>query len=214
MVKTREDIIENALAWANFKECTPLAHEDIIALGEILKHRIPQRFDKFEYSINPNHARNTVESTVDEKIIYNTLSNIKTKLLNKFGENKVVAGRRKGCEFSKEQRVSMSKGQIERITREGKCGNHEVKPVVKLSKDDGSFITEYPNTVKAKLDLGKELNRNDISACCKGRRNKKSAFGFKWMYKDDYEELKSTLGTPTVEEINNFINNKYNSKVS
>ena len=103
----------------------------------------------------------------------------------------------------------MSKGQEKRILREGKCGNHDVKPVVKLSKDDGSLIAEYPNTVKAKLDLGKALNRSDISACCKGKRNKQSAFGYRWMYKDDYEELKNTFGEFGVDEIINYINNKY-----
>jgi len=209
MEKTREDIINNALEWANFRECIPLEQEDVIILGEIFKVRIPQRFDKFEYSLNPNHARNTVENTVSEKIIYNTLSKIKTKLLNKFGENKVVAGRKKGCEFSKEQRLNMSKGQIRRIEREGKCGVNELRPVVKLSKTDGSFIAEYPHTRKATLELGKAPNRNDIYACCRGRRNKQSAFGYKWMYKDDYEELKKTFGVFTVEEINNFINHKY-----
>lgn len=52
------------------------------------------------------------------------------------------------------------------------------KPVLQLNMD-GEYIAEYPSLREA----GRVMNRSftSIKECCKGRY--KSAFGFKWMYK-------------------------------
>ena len=90
-------IINNALEWANFRECSPLEHSDIIALCSYFKVKIPKRFDMFEYSYNPNHVRSIADTPSSEKIIFNTLSTLKAKILKKFDENKVESrGHKKG----------------------------------------------------------------------------------------------------------------------
>lgn len=208
-----KDVIANAIEWANSRECNPLKKEDIIILGELLKVRIPQKFDKFEYSNNPNHAKNTILTTGGEKIIFNTLSIIKTKLLRKFDKNRVeTRGRKKGFKVNVEQRFNMRKAQQKRVKEEGACSGCEIRPVVQLSKYDGSFIARYDNAKEALAEIGKPKNRNDIGSCCRGFRNRQSAFGFKWMFEDDYNILKDTFDVISVDEISNFITYKYNKK--
>ncbi|MFP5114833.1 NUMOD1 domain-containing DNA-binding protein [Bacillaceae bacterium C204] len=57
------------------------------------------------------------------------------------------------------------------------------KSVVKLDLN-GNFINEYSSLTEAANEIGK--SHDSISACCIGRQ--KTAHGFKWMYKGDYEE--------------------------
>lgn len=58
-------------------------------------------------------------------------------------------------------------------------------PVVRLTKE-GEFVSEYFGTREAERQTG--IAQQNITACCKGRL--KSAGGFKWMYKSDYEQTK------------------------
>jgi len=204
--KTKEEIIKNALDWANFRECNPLEQSDILVLGEFLKTRIPKRFEMFEYSNNPNHAR----VTGGEKIIFNTLSTLKSKLLYKFDENRVeTRGLKKGTKFSDERKFKQSVSAKRRASEVGVVCGYEIKPIVQLSKITGNFITQYNNSREATLRLNKPKNRSDIISCCKGLRNKKSAFKFKWMFLEDYEELKSSCENITVKDIEEFIKLKY-----
>jgi hypothetical protein len=64
------------------------------------------------------------------------------------------------------------------------------KRIVQLSKNDG-FINEFDSIKEAlnSLDLGS--SSTGISVCCKGRQ--KTAYGFKWMYKEDYSRLVNKL---------------------
>lgn len=55
-------------------------------------------------------------------------------------------------------------------------------PVVQLTLD-GEFIAEHPSATEAQKALG--CVRSHIASVCKGKRS--STFGFKWMYKTDYE---------------------------
>ena len=57
------------------------------------------------------------------------------------------------------------------------------KPVIQLTLD-GEFITEWAGAKEAGRKTG--INRRCISKCCKGERL--SAGGYKWMYKEDYED--------------------------
>ena len=205
--KTKEEIIKNALEWANFKECIPLEQSDILVLGEFLKIRIPKRFEMFEYSNNPNHAR----TTGGEKIIFNTLSTLKSKLLYKFDENRVeTRGLKKGAKFSEEHKFKQKINAKKRVAEEGSVCGFDIKPIVQLSKNDGSFIARYDNAKLALAELGKPRNRSDIGACCKGVRNKKTAYGYKWMFEEDYNELKNNNDFISVEEISRYIKDKYN----
>ena len=63
------------------------------------------------------------------------------------------------------------------------------KPNLKLSKQilqftlDGEFIREWPSAA----ECGRNgFDRNVIRLCCQGKY--KQAYGFKWMYADDYKE--------------------------
>lgn len=51
---------------------------------------------------------------------------------------------------------------------------------------DGDFIAEWDGITDAAKELG--VNNSNISACCKGRM--KSAYGYMWVYKDNYNEKK------------------------
>lgn len=203
-------IINNALEWANFRECLPLEHSDIIALGSYFKVKIPKRFDMFEYSYNPNHVRSIADTPSSEKIIFNTLSTLKAKILKKFDENKVEnRGHKKGVAFSDEHKFNQSISSRKRVAESGSVCGYEVRPVVQLSKITGNFIEWYSSSREATLKLNKPKNRSDIISCCKGLRNKKSAFKFKWMFLEDYEELKSSCENITVKDIEEFIKLKY-----
>ena len=204
------NIINNALEWANFRECLPLEHSDIIVLGSYFKVRIPNRFNSFEYSYNPNHARVTADTPQTEKIIFNTLSTLKAKILKKFDENKVeTRGHKKGVVFSEEHKFNIGISSRKRVAEIGSVCGYEVRPVVQLSKITGNFIEWYSSSREATLKLNKPKNRSDIISCCKGLRNKKSAFNFKWMFLEDYEELKSSCENVTVKDIEEFIKLKY-----
>ncbi|MDQ1146608.1 hypothetical protein QE429_003435 [Bacillus sp. SORGH_AS 510] len=58
------------------------------------------------------------------------------------------------------------------------------KSIVQLDLK-GNFINEYSSMKEAANEIGKDYF--NISACCRGIT--KTAYGFKWMYKEDYEVL-------------------------
>lgn len=60
------------------------------------------------------------------------------------------------------------------------------KRVVMLTKNL-EFIQEFYLIADALRFLNKTLNNSAITSCCKNK--KKSAFGYKWMYKEDYLKL-------------------------
>ena len=154
-------IINNALEWANFRECLPLEHSDIIVLGSYFKVRIPNRFNSFEYSYNPNHARVTADTPQTEKIIFNTLSTLKAKILKKFDENKVeTRGHKKGVVFSEEHKFNIGISSRKRVAEIGSVCGYEVRPVVQLSKITGNFIEWYSSSREATLKLNKPKNKS------------------------------------------------------
>lgn len=60
------------------------------------------------------------------------------------------------------------------------------RPVVQLSKD-GNFIAKH-NSITEAADYN-EMNKSHISCCCKGKR--KTTGGYKWMYLEEYENMKT-----------------------
>lgn len=81
--------------------------------------------------------------------------------------------------------IWMFKEDYERYIVQGnKIKVINIKKVVMLSRD-GHFINIYNNTVEAGKDNNIKSNSH-ISACCRGKR--KTAGGYKWMYKEDYEK--------------------------
>ncbi|MBN3375733.1 hypothetical protein CF087_17860 [Clostridium botulinum] len=70
--KMNKSILENAIDWANNRDCLPLEQYDIIVIGEYYKIKIPSCFHNFVCSENPNH----IETYGAEKTIYKTLDKI------------------------------------------------------------------------------------------------------------------------------------------
>ncbi|KOP80647.1 hypothetical protein AMS59_04545 [Lysinibacillus sp. FJAT-14745] len=73
----------------------------------------------------------------------------------------------------------------------GKCykkyensNDKRMKTIVQLSLS-GEFIREFENASKANIEC--EVNSASVTKCCRGER--KTAGGFKWMYKYDYEKM-------------------------
>jgi hypothetical protein len=70
---------------------------------------------------------------------------------------------------------------IERIKKISISNNHSI---IQLDLED-NFIKEWESIKEANLFLGKKYNASSISLNCKGIY--KQAFGFKWKYKEDFE---------------------------
>ena len=182
-VEMKDEIIQNAIEWANSRECKTLKQIDMEVIGEY-----------FNIKFCPTFKRNFISSDYyghcefhkGEKTVKSTLENIRNKILKSIGEVEDKRGRKKGYKATSEQKFKMKKAQQKRVQEEGKCGGQEVKPIVQLSKYDGSFIARYDNARQALVELGKPLNRSDIGACCRGTRNKQTAFGFVWRFEEDY----------------------------
>jgi hypothetical protein len=60
------------------------------------------------------------------------------------------------------------------------------KPIIQLSLDD-QLIRDWNSGYKASKELG--INDESIYRACKGKSKNKTAGGFKWMYKEDYEKI-------------------------
>ncbi|KFN06423.1 hypothetical protein HNV23_27175 [Bacillus paranthracis] len=71
------------------------------------------------------------------------------------------------------------------------------KPVVQLSLD-GEFIREFDSVSSVNEYLGKRKSDGYISEVCSRIYRSKTALGYKWMFKKDYEIEKAGAGTPTL----------------
>lgn len=61
--------------------------------------------------------------------------------------------------------------------------NDHLKPVIQLDKM-GKYVDEFGSCVEAQIAIGKN-NSHNINQCCRGEI--KSAYGFIWVYKDQYD---------------------------
>lgn len=64
-------------------------------------------------------------------------------------------------------------------TKNERMINKKIKPVIQFSLD-GEFIKEWPSVVSVQTETG--YNRGSISNVCLGKA--KSAYGYKWKYKE------------------------------
>ena len=89
-----------------------------------------------------------------------------------------------GNKYSIESRQKMSDNHVGY-----KGGDHpQAISIVQLTIND-EFICEFPSTREASESTG--ADRSHISKCCKNKC--KTAKGFKWMYKIDYELLSQKI---------------------
>lgn len=98
------------------------------------------------------------------------------------GENNPFYGKH----HSEETRKTISDKAKERYRLNGPNKNRYMKCIVQLSMD-GEFIAEYPSMREAKNVTGV----NNISNCCRGYY--KSAGGFIWKYKTEWEEMQNAV---------------------
>lgn len=63
--------------------------------------------------------------------------------------------------------------------------NSRKKPVIQLTLD-GYFVAEYESTMDAEIKTG--IYQGNISKCCLNKKHFKSAGGYKWKFKIDYEQ--------------------------
>lgn len=81
----------------------------------------------------------------------------------------------KGKPHSEETRRKMSEARI------GVSNFKLAKPVLQMNKHTNEIIAEFSSTMEVERQLG--FNHSNISACCLGKI--KSAYGFKWKYKEE-----------------------------
>lgn len=99
---------------------------------------------------------------------------------------------------------------------EGCDGKLFAKPVIKLSLS-GEYIKEYESMLSAESETG--VNNSSIAKCCKGASKYKSAGGFMWQYKSDFEagvdkafSIERDCGNPVIQlDLKNNILNEYPS---
>lgn len=77
--------------------------------------------------------------------------------------------------------------------------NRRIKPVVQIDKD-GNFLKEYQSISEAEKETS--IDNRFISMVCKNKR--RTAHGFRWMYKEDYDSLTQQKDLNEIEPIENL----------
>lgn len=72
------------------------------------------------------------------------------------------------------------------VEKDVKYINLHLSPVIQLSKN-GEYISEFKSCAEAQRAIGRPGGKT-INACCRG--DAKSAYGFIWVYKNEYDETK------------------------
>ena len=88
----------------------------------------------------------------------------------------------------KKQLIELGITEEEIKNRTKKHVNQNAKPVVQLSLD-GEYIATYPSGRQAEIQSG-VAKSTAINACCNHKPNFKTAGGYKWMFKTEYDTLK------------------------
>ena len=93
-------------------------------------------------------------------------------------------------DFAPQQHLFEQYGIMKSIGREKRMDEYSknklIKPVVQLSIN-GDFIKQYDSLKLASEETG--IGHGIICACCKHPERNKSAGGFRWMYKEEYDKL-------------------------
>jgi len=79
-----------------------------------------------------------------------------------------------------DSKLSLSYGRKKGLNT---ASNNRKKKVIQLNKN-GEFLKEWSSVKEAEMSVIR-YNKGVVSAACRGKR--KTASGFKWMYKEDYD---------------------------
>ncbi len=159
----------------NFKVCQILRKKGWI------KEAFPQVFDNFKivcFNSNGNFCKeydNPTSASIDLGISVSGISSCVTK----------NRGYTKNYQFMK-YFDWVKKGSPNKIDKINFHRSNFVE-IVQLSRN-GEFLNEFKTIADAVKFLGrKERDRASLTKACKGRL--KTAYGYKWMYKDDYNKM-------------------------
>lgn len=158
--------------------------------GEIKKEVSQSTKDKLrQANLGKKQSAKTIQKRVEKLKGQKRTEDVKRKLSqNQKGKNNSMI--KSGADFSK-QIEAMKKANIGRKRDKSigrKIADRLSKPVIQLDLD-GNFVKEWKSMMDIQRELG--FKNGDISAVCKGAIRKgyvrKTAYGFKWKYKKDYE---------------------------
>ena len=94
---------------------------------------------------------------------------------------KIIAESNKRRIWTKEQRAHKSE-----MMKNSDLNKKQRKRVIKLTLN-GEFLEEFDSVTSAAKSVGGGNKRIVIKDCCHNKRGRKTAYGFKWIFKDDYE---------------------------
>lgn len=150
-----------------------------------------------EARINLSNARKgkgtkpVLQFTMDNVFVkrYNSLVDAAVEVAGNYNVQVAISNCCKGINVSAYGYKWKFENDPRNITESSKPRKNMKVAVVALTKD-GQFVKEYASAVDAATELGSRGNSAAIVRTCRGI--KRSAFGFKWVYKKDYinyEEL-------------------------
>ena len=95
---------------------------------------------------------------------------------------KKISEANKGRQFTEEHIKNLSQSMKGKNKHWGK-DNPNAKPVLMFTKHD-EFIKRFDSVADANIYLGKKRNYTGVMQCAKGKT--KTAYGYKWIYEEDY----------------------------
>jgi hypothetical protein len=202
-----ESIIERETFWKNHYKVlnTPSLCCKIDGKGGYLSEETKNKIGKSNSKPKPlnfvngvNHKLTGTKQTEQHK--KNISKGNKGKIISietkqKISESNIGKnGRPKGFIMSEETKQKISKSSVGNLKTQihknnisknkiGKPTNKAVK--IRQYTLDGIFIREWDKIKEASQCMGKPNDTSSITACCRGKQ--KTAFGFIWEYKKDFE---------------------------
>ena len=159
--------------------------------GEIKKEVSQSTKDKLrQANLGKKQTIETIQKRVEKLKGQKRTREVRKKMSeNQKGNNNSMI--KSGVDFSK-QIEAMKKANIGKKRNKSvgkKIADKLSKPIVQLDLN-GNFIKEWASIIDVQRELG--FKNGDISSVCRGAVRKgyirKTAYGFKWKYKKDYEQ--------------------------
>lgn len=171
---------------------------------KIMRSKLSDVFDLSEVNWDECEKLTSSNLLKDACTIWNAgsknISEISTDL--KISDSTVRRYLKKGAKFGWCD-YNASEIQIENAKRMSKITS---KKVVQLSHK-GDFVSEFDSVSSASRQLGIK-STGDISKVCKNKYGYKSAGGYRWMYKEDYDKMIADKKNKSALAILNKINYK------
>lgn len=180
--KTKEDIINNYKVFIEKHERFPSATEQrntsesgLYGANTVLKHfkNIQELKDVFGFTVEKEVQEENNLALASLKALYEKEGRISSSIIDKDPMTRSAS-------FYSNRFGSLNKAYELAGIKLRKC--RVSIPIIQLTKE-GEFIKEWESAKKASLKLG--TSEGNISHALRGRNP--SAVGFKWVYKEDYD---------------------------